>query len=202
MDSWEQISGDAFRQLGVLKQLVKGYSYETTETSLRTDEKLCTFITISLSSAKKLLYNISDLLFSLHLGEGLLDPIADLRDQVDILSDEIQVRHCMWKDIPPEYLLKIIKHDFALTEKVKRLNMTIEILFNGILNETKKSRGNRSHRITPAFWHSVEQSMTVIQSEIRELAILFMEREVMCNIRPITLDRTFQELQKEIRRRL
>lgn len=199
MNSWKKASGEAFHKLADLKQLVPGYSYESQEYSLATDEQLCAFITTSLSTAKRLLYNISDLLFSLQLGEGLLDKIQNMRIEVDILSDEIKIRHCEWREIPPEFLLKIIKHDHSLTEKAHQLNLDIELLFNGILTETKRSRHNKRYHLPKHFWSTVDKGLDQIRLDTKELAILFKEREVMCNIHPITLERTFQALREEIR---
>jgi len=192
------VSGESFDKLANVKKIIKPYSYETTEISIQTDEKLCHFITTSLSSTRKLLYNVSDLLFSLQLGENLLDVIQNLRHDVDILSDEIKIRHCTWKDIPEQFLIKIIKHDHSLVEKVVKLNTDVEMLFNGILTETKKHKRGRYY-ISREFWLNVDLSLGNIRGEIKNLAILFKEREAMCNIHPITLNRTFKKLQQEIR---
>ncbi|MBI4021056.1 MAG: hypothetical protein HY369_02345 [Candidatus Aenigmarchaeota archaeon] len=198
MVDWKKARGEAFTQAAEMEKLIPGYSYETPETCQRTDERVCQFLNGGLSAAKKLLYNVSDLLFSLQLAEGLLDKFQDAREEVDVLGDEVKVHHCTWKPIPHEFLVRLIRHDASLAQRVHRLNLTVEILFNGILAETKKGRQRKS--LPVGFWRQVEDALREVRQETREIGILFRERHAIASITPLHLERSYEDIVQGIRR--
>jgi len=191
--SWKKVSGEMFSQIQALKKAVKDYSYKDKPSSLVTDEKLCGSFLKSLSRAKKSLFSISDICFSLHVGEEFIPLTEVMRDEVDILSDEIKIRHCEWGSQMPEFLKKIIRHDLALFKGLEKLNKNLRIIDRGIVKEAKKNKNK------PEFWKRVKKVLLQVRKQVRDLAILFKEREALCNIHPITLERTFKKIQEEIR---
>jgi hypothetical protein len=197
MDHWKAASGEAYSQVKDIEKVIKKYSYRDEASSHRTDELISRFLIDSLFISKKLLYSISDLLFSLHLADDILDKIQDLRDEIDHVSNHIKIRNYKWKNIPHVFLVRIINHDHELLERAKKLNIDIEILFNGILTEAKKSRKGRLPE--EKFWGSVRDSIRILSEELRELDIIFKEREALCDIHHLTLEKTYREAQKIIR---
>lgn len=191
--AWKEISGKMHPKVEALKKAIPGYSYQNRNNSLLTDERLCALFVKSLSDAKKSLYSISDLLFSLHTKEELIPLTTVMRDELDIFSDEVKIRHCEFRDPVPSTLSKIITHDLALLNGLKKMNSNITTLSRGILAETKRKKSR------PDFWKNVRKALLQIRKQIRELVILFKEREALCNIHPITLERTFKAIQQEIR---
>jgi len=193
---WKEVSGETFSQIQAIKLLIKDYSYQDQHTSQVTDERFCSFLLGGLAKAKKQIYNISDLCFCLHIGEHIL-PLTDLmRDELDIFSDEIKIRHCHWRDIDVESLKKIVKQDLSLLKGVEQLNRNLEIVYSAILTESKKGKPAKE------FWKKIKDSLVTIRKHLRELVILFKEREILCNLHPLTLERTFKKMQEEIREKV
>lgn len=191
--AWDVVSGQSHDKIAEIQKTIKGYSYKRKDISLATDENICRHFVDSLSQSKKLLFSISDTCFSLHVGNNIL-PLTDImRDEVDILSDEIKVRHCEWQDIPPDFLNKVISHDLKMLTGLQKINKNLDIVFVAIIEQAKKNKGDSK------FWKKVRIGLLKIRGQVRELVILFKERETLCNINPITLERTFQSIRREIR---
>lgn len=201
--AWKQASGASFPQLQALKKTIKDYSYKDKPSSLITDEKVCTLFTNSLSKTKKSLFNISDFCFSLHTGREIMPLLNMMRDEVDILSDEIKIRSCAWKDIPSEFLKKIIQTDLALLKGANKLNRDLDLIYQSVMREAKKRKrikiGKKEQYIPREFWKGIEEKLKAERFHLKQLAILFKERESLCNIHPLTLERSFRKMQEEIR---
>jgi hypothetical protein len=190
---WDIVSGESHGKIAEMQKTIKGYSYRNREISASTDEKICGHFIRRLARTKKLLFSISDTCFSLQAGEKIL-PLTDImRDEVDILSDEIKVRHCEWKDIPPAFLNRLISHDLKMVKGLRKVNKNLEAVFRGIVRGAKKGKKDRD------LWKKARKSLLLIRKQIRGLAILFRERETLCNIHPLTLERSFRKMQQEIR---
>ena len=199
MDHWDIASGEAFGEVTRLSKMLKVYSYRNPESCTVTDENLFRFLTGGLSAAKNTLHHASDLLFSLQLGEGLLDAIHDVRNAIDILSDEMKASHIEWRQLPRQFLVRIIRQDNALVEKASQLNADCESLLSSILRQTKAGKRAGRYLIGRDFWDSVRAALRKLEGEVEELRILFREREALCNLHTLTLERSFRQIQKEIR---
>ena len=192
--AWKEASGDEHIRLRSLQHLIKWYSYQSKHDCELTDEKIAAHLVKELSLFKRHLYSISDMCFSLHVGDNLMRPLQMMRDEVDIFSDEIKIRHCEWDDIPANFLRKMIRTDHALFQGLEVLLADIDALFRSILAANKKKE-----KPSPAFWNRTRKQLLGVRNTMKELVILFKEREAICNINPITLKRTFQQIQREIR---
>ena len=193
MDAWETASSELYTRIKELKGKLRNYSYKDEHDSLLTDERLCSFLVQEISEAKKQAFAISDLLFSLQLGEGLLPLTDTVRDELDIVSDEIKARYCTWKELKLPFMKKIVRHDFHLVQEAAALRENLEILLNGIITETKQRR-----KPGKLFWKRIRGGLQEVRKNTRELVVQFKEREALCNIHPLTLERSFQNIQKEI----
>lgn len=191
--AWKEASGKAHHLLKPLKEKIKNYSYSSLESSLLTDERLCEYIQKSLSRSRKTLFSISDICFSTHTGSKIISLAEKIRDELEIFSDEIHVRHCVWKDVPPDFLQKIIRQDHSLLDGIDNLVKNLESCRKSIISSIGKKPGKD-------FWEKIQKSLLKSKSQARDLAIQFKEREAMCNIRAIALEKTFQKMREEIRR--
>lgn len=187
---WKQVSGDLFPKIQELKKIVKSYSYKNLEESKITDEKLCQYFITELSKAKRLVFSISDLCFSLQIGQEVISKTDVMRDEIDIFSDEIKIRHCEWRGMFPEILEKIVKYDLEILIGLKTLLKDLENVVKNIIAQKKP--------YPDKFWQQVNKSFAKIRKRVRDLAIKFKERETLCNIHPITLERTFNKIKQEI----
>mgnify|MGYP001619152457 CR=1 FL=1 len=111
---------------------------------------------------------------------------------MDILSDEIQARYCSWRPLTPELVRDLIRKDLKILKGVKKLDSDLDKLFRGILEELNKSPSKH-------LWEKISTILNKLRFNLRELVILFKEREALCNLKPISLEKTFKMIQKEIR---
>jgi len=193
-ESWKESAGRHFSKIHSLKKILPEYSYKTRERAVRTDEKLCALLIRRLKLAKKKVYDISDLCFSLQTDQPL--GLADqLKDELDILADEIFIRHHDWKD--PVLLDGVVTRDARLVDGVKSINQDLLVIWKTIV-ESKNKR--TKHGLFPkAFLKKLDNALITVRKKVLALAILFKEREALINIHPITLQKTFESMQKEIR---
>lgn len=198
-ETWKQVSSEMYAQVQALKKIIQDYSYQQKADALETDQKLCQLLISHLSESKKTIYSITDFCFSLHIAKKLMPLLDMMRDETDIFSDEIKVRRCEWKYISPEFLKKVIKSDLSLARGIEKLSSGLERLYKIIIRESKTQKRTRQGYIPPEFWAEVKETLQSLRQSLRELVILFKEREVICNIHPLTLERTFKKIQEEIR---
>lgn len=196
MDAWEIAAGEAFADVQRLAKLVPGYSYAALEEAVRTDEHLCRFLGNSLRVTKNLLLSTSDLLFSLQLGAGLLDSLQQLRNDVDLVGDAVIIHRSPRAAIAPEFYVRLIRQDTALVSQAAALNRDVEILFNGILTQT------RGRGLFPQdFWKRVGTSLVTLRKELRALEVQFKERDALCALPTLALERTYRTVREEIEKK-
>lgn len=190
---WKEVSGELFTHLRELRKQVKGYSYEQKHLCVATDDRLCHSFLQSLEKAKKSLFSISDLCFSLHTGNKLLPLLDTMRDEADILSDEITIRSIRWVDIPPDFMRKLVRADRKLLQGMDDLVAGLDRIFLGILKEVKRKKPSSD------FWSQARKDLGQSREQLRQQAILFKEREALCNITSLTLKRSFEGIREDIR---
>lgn len=203
---WKAVASELHPHVHELAKRFPGYSYRDRNASLHTDAELCQFLVKSLTKTKKLLFNISDYCYSLHTGKPLMRTLTVMRDETDIFSDEIKIRACSWNDIPKEFMKRVVKSDLALVEGVETLNKNVDTIYGTIrkkLNPPRTKKG-KARRIPPGkeFWNDRAKELRTVRSQLRDLAVEFKEREVVCNITPLTLERSFKSMQQEIHGRV
>ena len=192
---WEEVFDETYIVVKEIKQFIKNYEYSDPEKSKKTDEAVCSFFLEHLNQAKNIIHDIICLAFSLQKENELTEILDDMEDEIEIFSDEIQARVCHWKDVPKEYLKKIILRDSFLIIGVQQLVKNLELLKEEYLKlQREKSKFEYDKGIEKLIEKTKE-----IEKQIDNLVILFKEREGLCNVKPIDLKRVFEKIQKRAR---
>lgn len=183
MSVWENVLLKRRDKIKEICKIIPEYCYSAEDLAHMTDEKLCKLIVDGLHVAKERLFNITQTEFELHR-DLLSKEFQELRDSVDTFSDEVKCRHFDWdKDSTEKWLECIIDHDYRIIMGLLKLNRELEDVIKNL------REGSRD----------TEKRLEIIEKQIKELVINFKERDVICNIKEIALERTFQKVRAEMR---
>jgi hypothetical protein len=195
---WKQIESEMSPQVKEIRGNIKFYHYTDKHSATITDEKVCVSFLKSLNSARMRVFDMADLLFELQLEKNLNNILLNLSDDIDIFSDEVKMRYCEWNDIPKNFLRKLVERDLDIMSGLKKLNHTLDEIYNYILKELKKHKRGRYY-LDNDFWFSVKEEILKTEHIVNNLAIAFKERESICNIKPVSFEKTFASIQEHIR---
>ena len=199
MVDWDQVRSLA-RETKRLEKLVKGYSYADRDQSVITDEKVCHLITSGIHEAKQKLFNFIDLFYSIEKKAPVSKHMQRLKDELDIFSDEVKARYCDWNDLDDKWTVKMVKRDDLLLKGMDKLNADLQRLYELVLAD--KALLSDSKRGDERLWRIIKTQLHDIEELIDDLVTLFKEREGICNLRPLSLEKTFQSIQERIERQI
>ena len=199
MVDWEEVRSLA-SEAGPMEKLIRGYSYSEKDKAIRTDEKVCHHFVNGIREAKGILFNIIELLYELEKKEPLSAHLQKLKDELDIFSDEVKARYCEWKGLNVKWTVELVKHDHDLITGLEVLNMRLRRLNKEVLDDKALLSGDQDAE--NRLWEHVKGQFPAIEERIDSLATLFKEREGICNLRPLALDKTFDFIQKRIEKQI
>jgi hypothetical protein len=201
MGSWERARNEMLNQVGEMEKLIPGYSYSDKANALNTDEKLCELIVNRIRESKDKLFHVIQFLYESNVEERLDKDLQRLRDELDIFSDEIKVRYCEWKVLTVGWIKKIISHDIDLVRGAEKLNSTLDELLEQAL-KLEKVKVDHIIQKDPKFWEKMERKAGNAEKQTDELVRLFKEREAICNIKAVDLEKTYEKIREEIRKKI
>ena len=183
MDVWNNVIARKASKVDEIRSVIPEYDYSSEDLDHRTDESVCNFLVTGLHEAKDMLFNIIHTQFEIH-NDAISNEFQEIRDSVDVFSDEIKCRHFDWDECNAEkWLERVIDHDYAVILGMIRFTAELENVIHAI--------------------GDVNQNMQLYLDSLRQmlndLVTNFKERDVICNIKEITFERTFQMIQKEMR---
>jgi hypothetical protein len=199
MVDWKQVRSLARESLTMEKQ-VDGYSYADRHSSIATDEKLCRLVIGKVSDAKSSIFSIIDLLFELEKKEPVSVHMQRIKDELDIFSDEIKVRHCEWKGLNVKWTVNLVKHDYDIVTGLERLNGKLGSVYDKMLAD--KALLSDDELAEARLWKAMKKEIPAIEELVDSLVELFKEREGICNLRPAALEKTYKSIQERIERQI
>lgn len=183
MGVWENVLATRAGKIEEIRRVIPGYDYSAEDGACRTDECICQLMVNGLHEAKDILFNLTHTEFELQK-DALSNAFQEMRDSVDIFSDEIKSRHFDWdRDSTERWLERIVDHDYSLVLGLLRLNRELDDAVEAM------KEGNQD----------MQDRVEALNKDLDELVTSFKERDIICNIREITLERTFQKIQSEMR---
>jgi hypothetical protein len=196
MSLWERVNKKMGIDIKAVGKLIRDYDYSTEDRAEATDVKICSFMIEEIRKAKDKLFNIIQTSYELH--EGSLNRyFQGLKDDLDIFSDEIKVRHFEWsKDISDEWMERLIKHDHELIGHTHKLNQELEGIYQLVMDVIKLY----PERTNPEELEQVRKMIKVLEKDIDNIVLIFKEREAICNIKPLALEKTYQQMQDYYKR--
>jgi hypothetical protein len=177
--SWRDAESKMSLEVEGIRKLIPDYSYSDKDVSLATDGKVCNLLVDEIKKLKTKTMDVVGFLFELQREESA--ELQKIRDELDIFSDEIKIRVCRFKGMTQGFVEKLIRHDFELIEGLRKLNRELEWL---------QKKAAKSEDPLP-----VER----VHEHLISIVNRFKEREAVCNIREVSLSRTYKKIQEEIR---
>ena len=193
--AWLEAKGES-SDVKEVEKFIRGYSYGDPHTAVVTDEKLCTFVLDELAKTQERFFNMIELVFELQKESYISKDLETLKRQVEAFVTQLKVRSCQWKGITAAFYLRLIKTDLQLIQGAQKLQASAALLEQKLLEHVKRPEYIQKY---PKTWRNTLALVPVIHKQIRQLVVTFADREAICNIRPIDLDRTYEALQEEIR---
>jgi hypothetical protein len=199
MVDWKQVESLA-PEARSMEKSIRGYSYEYKELALVTDDKVCHLFVNGISDVKNSIFQIIDLLYELEKKEPISKELQRLKDELDIFSDEVKARHCDWKDLNEKWTVKLVEHDHSLLSGLDKLNNDMQKLFKRVV--TDRSLLSPDDKSQAMLWSEIKKQIPSLEKQVDELVRLFKEREGICNLRPLSLQKTYEKVKQRIDRQI
>lgn len=190
--AWEQASRNKGDEVIHMKKLMPIYSYKDERSAVLTDKKFCIKLRDELSRSKGHFSDAVDWLYRANIEDRHFER---LKDDFDILLDEIEVKHNIWDErIPQEFLEKIMEYDWDLMQKTWALENDLKSLIQDLYKATKQKI------IDKESMDKIKISMDVINEKVDDITIMFKEREAAFDITKTGFRDSFQKIRERIRR--
>jgi hypothetical protein len=196
---WEQVKTLA-REAIPMEKLIKGYSYADEYSAVATDEKVCDYVVKGIRQAKGTIFSIISILYQLEKKEPVSKEMQKLKDELDIFSDEVKARYCEWKGLNEKWTVVLVKHDHSIVTGLDVLNLNLERLYQSMLKDKALLSGDELAE--KKLWKRMKKEIPGFEERVDSLVGLFKEREGICNLRPLALEKTFRSIQKRIEKQI
>jgi len=190
-DAWENARSAHLTAVKEMERIIPGYGYGDGPQAQITDEKLCAHLVQALRKAKSRLFDIISFIFESHVEKVLDTEFHKLRDEIDVLSDEIKVHKLKWQPLNRDFLEIIIKHDMSLIHGVAKLN-------NMLNNITTLITGYRriNHKVFDT--ERITKVLGQVKEQVKVLVRTYKEREAVFNIQKEDLEDAYERIRKEV----
>jgi len=196
MPVWNKVKNKMSIEIKVIGKSIRDYDYSTESKAEATDGKICKFMIEEIRKAKDKLFHIIQVAYELH-EESLNKNFQGLRDDLDIFSDEIKVRNFEWsRDLSQKWMDKLVVHDYNLVKQMQKLNIELEDMYKVFMKVVKLY----PKKTDPKQLEKVRKMIKLLEKVIDQIVLTFKEREVICNLRPLSLEKTYQQMQDYYRR--
>ncbi len=183
MSAWENVIVTRAGKIEEIRRVIPGYGYSSEHEACRTDESVCQLLVNGLHEAKDLLFSLVHTEFELQK-DALSNAFQDIRDCADTFSDEIKSRHFDWdRESTEKWLERIVDHDYNLILGLLKFGRELDDAVEAM------KEGNQD----------MQDRIEELNKDLNGLVSSFKERDIICNIKDITLERTFQKIRQEIK---
>ena len=177
-------------EIKAVEKFIPAYDYSSESRAEATDGKICKFMIEEVRKSKDYLFHIIQVAYELH-EESLDKNFQGLRDDLDIFSDEIKVRNFQWsRDLSQAWIEKLIKHDYHLVQQMHKLNKELDDLHKIFLKVVKLY----PKKTDPKQLEQVRKLIKLLEKAVDKIVLTFKEREVICNLKPLALEKTYQQM--------
>ncbi|MCK4497423.1 MAG: hypothetical protein KAU24_04450 [Candidatus Aenigmarchaeota archaeon] len=190
MPVWKMVKNKMSIEIKAVEKFIPAYDYSSESRAEATDGKICKFMIEEVRKSKDYLFHIIQVAYELH-EESLDKNFQGLRDDLDIFSDEIKVRNFQWsRDLSQAWIEKLIKHDYHLVQQMHKLNKELDDLHKIFLKVVKLY----PKKTDPKQLEQVRKLIKLLEKAVDKIVLTFKEREVICNLKPLALEKTYQQM--------
>lgn len=189
-NAWEDARSAQLTRAKAVEKNIPGYSYSDKTQASRSHERLKLFIAEKLSKSKNRIRDLLSFLYQLQQ-EAIGGKFKVLEDDIDIFSDEVKVSPFKWKRMSVRFYEHLIERDYFLIKGVKRLNHFLKKLSQEVVSY--KQVDDKEFDLD-----MIKEAREGARKQLRELIILFKEREALFEVEGRDLEEVFQEVREEI----
>jgi len=187
--AWALASDKKRLALKELKRVIPSYDYSSKGDAGMTNNQFCKLIVEKLRRSKAVLFNIINTCYEMRIMDDFKE-FDRIRLELDIFLDEIKVMYVDWNEkTSQKWLEKIITHDLNLIKDSKKLADNLEAVFKEIMAAKKRD---------DKFWKQISKKATSIEEQLDGTVRMFKEREALCNLKPLSFEKTYKATRKEI----
>ena len=193
--AWETARSAKLSRAKELESLLPGYGYASKSDASLSDEKLKASLVKDIRRSKSAIMNLLGFLYQIQQ-ESVGSDFKLVYDELSIFCDEIKVSPFKWKEgLSESFFERLLDRDYFLLRGASRLNHFLDKLTEYVL--AYKEKNGKEFDL-----ESIRETVAAVRKQLRELVILFKERESIFEIESRDLDEAFREVQEEIRKRI
>lgn len=175
-----------------LEGMLKFYSYSSKADAAKTDERLKELLVGRLRDGKQTIFDIVQFIYQIQEDKALDSIFEPLRDEVDVLCDEVKVSHFDWNEMPEKWWEMVISHDLTLADSATNLSELADEMRSEIT--TYKKAGD----IKVFDEKKMKQSARNMESLLDGIRRAFKEREAILSLEESDFDQDFETIRKKI----
>ncbi len=176
-----------------LENLLSFYSYSNKADAARTEERLKELLVKNLRDSKGAIFNVIQFVFEIQEDKTLDRIFVPLRDEIDILNDEVKVSHIDWKDLPERFWELVIAHDLTLVDGSTNLT-ELAAQMEKLVSSYKKSGDGKIFDEK-----GIGRTKKNMESLLDGLRRAFNERDAIFRLSEIDLNQDFEKVRKKIK---
>lgn len=181
--------GNEFNQM---QKRIPFYSYADKRIAILTDKRFCVELRSELVRSKILFSDALDWVIKANIDDK---QISRVKDEFDILLDEIEIKPNKWDErIPGEFLEKVMEYDWELVQKSIALFDDLDVLIKDLYKAVEE------RKIDKPMLSKLSIEMDVVNEKVDDIAIMFREREAAFEIRTLGYKDAFGRIKERIRK--
>jgi len=181
--SWSRVKITKRALFDELVKVFPRYEYSTLQMCSATDDKICEYFINKLSEAKRKAFHLLQNSYELHY-EDLVPKFDHLRLDIDIFSDEIKMRYTNFKKITEEFMEELMQHDLEIVRSLDVFLLQLDDTHDKLIATYKPI------------------DVKELRRSLANIVILFKERELITNLKHVSLKRTYNRMRVEIKEKI
>ena len=190
MSAWDDVKVKHPGAVEALENTIPSYSYAEEHEAALTDERLREHMLTKLRKVKEDLFHIIHFLFETH-SEHVDTVFPKLRDEADLLGDEVKISHFKWRLLPHKLLEILVIHDFDLVKGLETLLETLDKI-----NEYIVGYKRVDHKVFDV--SKIRSKAKSAEKTLRSVLITHKEREAIFDIEETDLEKAWERIRKEV----
>lgn len=158
---WVKVKRKVGQDIEEVERMIPRYNYALRGKARETDAGVRELLRKELARAKETLFSIVELAYK-EGEEGIAGGLEAVRDEIDLLLDEVKDQVLLWNEkLTDGDMEKIVRSDIALVRNARELNRILE----GIKNQILRGRAQ-----------DLERRAGELKQYVSELRTVFRER--------------------------
>jgi len=190
MSVWDDLKLKHSGAIEALQNIVPDYSYSEEHDGDLTDDRLRDYMLQKLRKIKEDLFHIIAFLFETQ-AEHIDTVFPKLRDEADLLGDEVKIDYFKWRVFPPRLMELLVMHDFDLVRGLDNLQDILDKISESVLGFKRVD-----HKVFDV--SKIRKKAAEAEKLLRSILITYKEREAIFTIEETDIEKAYERIRKEI----